>query len=96
MKPCDACQMPVLWLSSDATGKRAPIDAYPSDRGNIVLNGDGTYHVLTDAEKGDLFTEPDPRPRHLSHFVTCTDPGKFRRRCKRCRHSPCSCPKEKK
>jgi hypothetical protein len=68
----------VLWLRSTSTGKLAPIDAFPSPDGNVVVHADlGTYDVVKPEPEG-LFAGDGAaaaiRPRlHLNHWVTCTN-----------------------
>lgn len=65
---CSSCSAAVFWRVNDATGNRAPIDALPTDEGNIVLVQPDGFHVLTAAELDQV--DPD-RPRYRSHFATC-------------------------
>ena len=81
---CRSCGARVYWLKNATTGLLAPIDAEPVADGNVTVDLDaGTYALLPK----DLFLfEPEtpgpvhqPRPRHKSHFATCTDPAKHRK-----------------
>lgn len=56
-----------MWLVNEQTGKRAPIESAPDERGNILVNLErGTYRILPadehEAHRGWL---------HLNHFATC-------------------------
>lgn len=99
---CEACGAPVIWVANDKTGKVAPIDLRPDPAGNILLNWSAgrpmapptSYTVLgkPDAVTPSLF-EDDTRPRYTSHFATCPNADHYRRRCSKCRHNPCTCPR---
>lgn len=43
-QPCDYCGEPIVWTTSTATRTPLPIDAAPSDRGNLLVERrpDGT------------------------------------------------------
>lgn len=74
--PCKSCGKPVLWVRSATTGNLMPIDAIPSEDGNIALiNGEAVVFG------GSLFEPMLPAgPRHKSHFATCSDPELYRRK----------------
>ena len=73
--PCRSCGAPMLWVRTTA-GNLMPLDLEPVPGGNIVLK-DGLAHVL----KGDLFEGMiDEGPRYVSHFVTCPEAAKHRRK----------------
>ena len=65
MSACRTCGAPVLWVTT-FHGNPMPLDAEPSDKGNIVLR-DGVAHY---EGKATLF---DSAPRYISHFATCKD-----------------------
>lgn len=84
---CPACQRPIVWAVHERTHNRAPFDPGLDPDGNVEIalakpaGFDGplyTYRVVPKAER-----EAEPRGRHLSHFVTCTDPDRFRRSIRR-------------
>lgn len=67
MTQCRSCGADVRWLTSEATGRIAPIDAAPDASGNVVIDGAGrSYQVLTAGER-----EASARPRYTNHFQTC-------------------------
>ena len=72
---CRSCGRPVLWVRSAATGSIMPLDAEPTEDGNVILVGDQA-HVL----KGDLFEPMLEGPRYLSHFATCVGAAQHRKR----------------
>jgi len=73
---CKSCQQPLRWVRMN-TGGLSPVNAEPDPTGNIVIEN-GIGRVLT----GDLFAAPaDPEtPRFKSHFASCTEAEKYRKR----------------
>ena len=66
---CRSCHAKIFWLKNEKTGKLAPIDAAPSQDGNIEIEaGKGIYRVVGKAPG-----------RHTSHFVTCPAAGVWKR-----------------
>lgn len=72
---CSTCHARILWVKM-ASGKLNPVDAEPVASGNVVIDEDGQGVVL----KKDLFDAPATGPRYVSHFATCPDAAKFRKR----------------
>jgi hypothetical protein len=75
---CDSCKAPVIWAYHEMSGKPAPIDAEPSEGGNIVMLpadifGAPRYRVLGPAAIG-----MQPGPLHKSHFMTCPHAKQWR------------------
>lgn len=68
---CSSCGAAIVWAVTVA-GARMPVDAAPSPKGNLVLEGE-TVRVVPPP---DLL---DQRPRHTSHFATCPDAAQFRK-----------------
>jgi hypothetical protein len=65
------CDAPIIWLWSSSTNRPAPIDALPTDDGNIRVDLEaGTYEVLSSPKAA----APDAGELHLNHFVTCKNP----------------------
>lgn len=74
-RPCISCGAPIYDLRSATTGRPAPIDVDPVERGNIKVDLEaGTYRVV-----GVDLVNPSPN-RYVSHFTTCPDAVKFRTR----------------
>lgn len=72
MARCKACEAEVIWAET-TTGKRMPIDAAPTPKGNMVyVNG-----VARAASADDRRLQ---RPLYTSHFATCPDAASFRKR----------------
>lgn len=67
--PCRSCGQTVLWVNT-SNGRRMPLDAQPSPKGNLVIVGDVAYKAgPTDINK----------PLYLSHFATCPQAGNWRK-----------------
>ena len=74
---CRSCRAKIVWAET-LKGKRIPLDAKPSEQGNIMLHERGTHRpplaliVSKEQREGTqlrLFT---------SHFVTCPHADKWR------------------
>jgi hypothetical protein len=73
---CRSCGAPIRWTRTEK-GRRMPIDPEPVPEGNIVLR------ELDEATPLALSVPPaafPDEPRYLSHFATCPDAAKHRRR----------------
>ena len=80
-KVCPACGRAIVWAVHERTRRRAPFDPGLVEGGNVELRQvprrfDGPLYVYRIVPKRER--EADPRPHHVSHFVTCSDPGRFR------------------
>ena len=76
---CRSCQAPVLWLEHERTAKRAPIDAEPTEVGNIVVDDvGGTYSVVAGQVRDNLVDAG--MPLHTNHFATCPQQTAWRER----------------
>ncbi|MEU5939392.1 hypothetical protein ABZ807_09395 [Micromonospora sp. NPDC047548] len=74
---CRTCQAPIIWAVTDRD-KDMPVDAQPSDKGNVALSVDDKGRVRARVVPAHLaFGRKDLR---LSHFVGCPDAPKWRRR----------------
>lgn len=76
---CDSCGARVLWTLT-RTGRSMPVDELPHADGNVVLWQDGgkgplIAHVLSKGDDVDVLTA-----RHKSHFATCPQAAKHRRK----------------
>lgn len=70
---CRSCGAPVIW-SSTVSGNWMPVDAEPSDDGNIEL-------VLDRSALRPRAVVGEPRAGlRKSHFATCPDAGAWRTR----------------
>jgi len=75
---CSACERAIIWATT-STGKSMPVDAVPSDNGNVVLFptvDDGRFVALV---LGSLeILHYSGRERFTSHFATCPYAELFR------------------
>lgn len=74
---CKSCEAPVIWAETTA-GKMMPVDAEPSDQGNVEL----TLGPVGRPPRADVHRRPlDDGPLgRTSHFVTCPEAGSWRKR----------------
>ena len=70
---CRSCGANILWART-SNGKAMPLDATPNPKGNLVVDGKGCIGAAT---KGEL---PDGEVRYISHFATCPNSAKHRKR----------------
>ena len=68
---CRFCMDPILWVEWPKSGKRLPVNAKPSDDGDIVV-------TLRQSENKLLAEKFNPslhsgRRRYASHFTTCAN-----------------------
>lgn len=64
---CRACDAPIEFVRTPK-GSRLPLDITSHPDANIIVNDAGIAHVV-----------PKGEGIRISHFVTCTDPKRFRR-----------------
>jgi hypothetical protein len=82
---CRSCGAAIIWVKTE-TGKAIPLDAEPTEGGNIIISvlGDGVEvaHVETVIETKARLACPIPagRTAFLSHFATCPEAKKWRRK----------------
>ena len=74
---CRSCAAPVLWVITQRE-KRMPVDAEPSDKGNVLLRPDGKGCVLSGPALDDARTRGDRL--HVPHFATCPHWKQWRKR----------------
>ncbi|MGE4425478.1 MAG: hypothetical protein AB7G37_03385 [Solirubrobacteraceae bacterium] len=77
MATCRSCGAGVQWVLLDG-GSKNPLDPEPVENGNVYVRRDGTAKVLTADELGRARAEG--HPLHISHFATCPNANKHRRR----------------
>lgn len=95
MATCEGCGAQIVWRFAEGTGRRAPINAEPDPKGNIMVVRDtGAYRVLTKQAmadmEGTLFEQAVRNDRYTSHFATCPKAEHFKR-CGKCHKTPCVC-----
>ena len=71
---CKSCGAPLLWART-RWGNTIPLDALPHPAGNVRLHRDGTAEVLGPSGRLDA-----KGPLYRSHYVSCPDAEKHRRR----------------
>lgn len=80
------CGQPIEWVVTEATGSPMPIDAEPVEGGNLIKldstldDGTAIVHYLTKAERAGETLFAIPTDRYVSHFATCPNAKRFRRR----------------
>jgi len=74
---CSSCSAPIVWANT-ATGKKMPLDAQPHPLGNLVMDEAGNVGP-PDAWPGNLGT-PDLTKRYRSHFATCPQADRHRKK----------------
>jgi len=72
---CRSCGKEIIWVRTAATGALMPLDPDPAPDGNVVLV-DGKAHVMS----GELFDPVLEGSRYKSHFATCPNAAKHRKR----------------
>ncbi len=80
---CKSCDASIIWAVHAGTGRSAPIDAEPSDGGNIMLrtapgdrHHDGAIvYTLMTKEAAETYHGGDA---HRNHFATCPDAASHR------------------
>lgn len=70
---CRSCGAPVLWRAHETTNRLAPIDAAPTERGNLVLLELDRYGYAT------AVALVEGVPRYVSHYATCPQREDWRR-----------------
>jgi hypothetical protein len=81
---CKACDAPIVFARQigGAPGHRAnPIDATPSDKGNIRLFDDGRYLIVAPKDRSSYVH--GGVALHTSHFATCPRAEQFRKQVSR-------------
>jgi len=67
---CSSCGEPI-YFAKTSSGKPMPVDAEPSDQGNVLLALDADTRQLKAEVLGRGTEPPAGRNVYLSHFVTC-------------------------
>lgn len=71
---CRSCHDPIVWAVTEA-GKRIPLNAEPVIGGNMTLTGSTARMLSAD---GQRLAATMQQPRHVAHFVTCPQSGRWR------------------
>ncbi len=72
MSTCRSCERPVRFVESAVSGRVMILDGEPSDKGNVAIDENGQARVVSNPPEGSTL--------YLSHFATCPDAKRFRRR----------------
>jgi hypothetical protein len=84
-RACRSCGAAIIWVKTE-TGKAIPLDAEPTEGGNIIINvlggGIEVAHVETVTETKARFDCPIPAGRvaFVSHFATCPQANTWRKK----------------
>lgn len=81
---CRSCNAEIVWAITEK-GKHMPVDKDPSRKGNIMLvwrtNDEKPLAIYLNEAQIDAFKGSLQAHRmHLSHFSTCKDADKWRKR----------------
>jgi hypothetical protein len=84
-KACRSCSAPIFWARNDATGRSMPVDAEPSDKGNVQLfdRGGSVVAKVLGAEEARRVRDSNWALRGVhvlrtAHFVTCPQAANWR------------------
>lgn len=76
-RPCRSCGAEVYDLRNVGTGNLAPVNVECVPDGNIRIDLEaGTYRIVG----RNLVADPKPVDLHESHFRTCPQAGRWRRK----------------
>lgn len=81
VKPCPDCGARIIWPRSAANGTPMPLDANPSDRGNVMLHkgSSGTLAAVV-TPRAAAGARAAGQDTYLSHGATCPFADRWRRR----------------
>ena len=74
MNICKSCKQEIIWAIIEPSGRAHPVDAAPSEDGNIALSKRGDTVIARVLKKGEEYAHP----RRKSHFATCPNAGAHR------------------
>ena len=80
MTRCQSCDAAIIWTKT-VTGKSMPIDAKPSEQGNVELVHRGSppaARVFLNHQEA-IETVDEETPLYVSHFITCPFTKEHRR-----------------
>jgi hypothetical protein len=81
---CRSCKKPIIWAITEKN-KRIPIDPKPAANGNIALVDRGNFllplaHYKSAGLIAAMRAAEPTTPLFLSHFATCPDAARFRKK----------------
>lgn len=75
---CKSCGNEIIWRYNETSGRRMPIDAVPTAKGNIMLHDDGqAAHVVPRGSLAEIRSLGIDL--YISHFATCPQASAHRR-----------------
>jgi hypothetical protein len=78
---CRSCRAPIIWLTIRPLGRRMPIDTEPAPDGNIIADlTQAVGVVIPNAALPQMRADTPDEPFYRSHFATCPDANRWRRR----------------
>lgn len=82
MSKCRSCNAEIMWCVTEQ-GKRMPIDANPSEQGNVVVfecaeTGTDMCRVVSKDEMATWSADESPLYVYTSHFATCPNAKQHR------------------
>lgn len=85
---CRSCKAPIVFAVTEPGGSWNPLDPDPVEDGNVELVGrDGEFQGKPGAIRCRTLTRDEvaqiqlvPTPRYRSHFATCPQASKWRKR----------------
>lgn len=80
-KPCRSCGQPMVWVET-IYGKRIPLDAQPSEKGNIVVVNGIAIYISGPKREGEAREGAERAGLRLytSHFSSCPNAEQHRKR----------------
>jgi hypothetical protein len=75
MSKCSSCGSEIIWAKTE-NGKAMPLDAAPVDPTKV----DGTCLLIDGVARFGAIDAPTREPRYVSHFATCPNAAKHRRK----------------
>lgn len=77
---CSSCKSPIRWVKMES-GKRNPLDAEPTAKGNVIVEGGAGQERGVVLSGDELAHARETRePLYLSHFASCPYAATHRRR----------------
>jgi hypothetical protein len=78
---CRSCSAEIIWLVMRPGGRRMPIDAEPARDGNVLADLNAAAGiVLSAASRAEVLDATPDEPLYRSHFSTCPQADRWRRR----------------